>query len=115
MKLLPFLITNLLATKEPRKPNVIILLIDDVGVGDLSVNSKNGKIITPNLDKLAKGGVRYFDGHSGSSRCAPSRYNLMNGRYNFKDKHSSIATMRVGTPHLGSMFKKNGYKTAMIG
>jgi arylsulfatase A len=98
MKILPFLVTNLFA-KE--KPNVIILITDDMGIGDLSVYNKNGKILTPNIDKLAEGGVRFLDAHSGSSRCAPSRYNLMNGRYNLNESSPSKVNMRTGTPHLG--------------
>merc|ERR1712050_78940 len=71
---------------------------------------------TPNIDELARSGVNLLDGHSGSSRCAPSRYSLMTGRYVFREKKPlGVAVMKRGTPHLGTLFKKNGYKTAMIG
>ena len=73
-----------------RKPNVILLLTDDMGIGDIRFNNKNGKIKTPNLDELARTGVNFLDGHSGSSRCAPSRYNLMTGRYIFDSQQVCI-------------------------
>merc|ERR1711972_797821 len=86
-----------------------------MGIGDISFNNKLGKIRTPNIDALAESGVNFLDGHSASSRCAPSRYSLMTGRYIFNDKRPDIANMKAKTPHLGTLFKKNGYKTAMIG
>merc|ERR1712050_179450 len=98
------------------KPNVIVFITDDMGIGDISFNNKLGKIKTPNIDELARSGVNFLDGHSGSSRCAPSRYSLMTGRYVFREKKPlGVAVMKRGTPHLGTLFKKNGYKTAMIG
>ena len=80
------ILSGLVTTEDLRKPNVILLLTDDMGIGDISFNNKNGKIKTPNLDILARTGVNFLDGHSGSSRCAPSRYNLMTGRYLFNSE-----------------------------
>ena len=84
-------------------------------LGDLSVNNQFGKISTPNIDALARGGVNFLDGHSGSSRCAPSRYTLMTGRYLFNSHQADVAKMDVGTPHLGRLFKRANYRTAIIG
>jgi len=97
------------------RPNVILFLTDDMGIGDLGFNNQFSKINTPNLDELARGGVNFLDGHSGSSRCAPSRYNLMTGRYIFNEAQADIAKMLVGTPHLGTFFKRANYRTAIIG
>ena len=73
--------------------------------GDLSVNNQFGKIDTPNIDALARGGVNFLDGHSGSSRCSPSRYTLMTGRYLFNSVEAKVAEVQEGTPHLGTLFK----------
>ena len=76
LKLLP--IKNI---KTSIKPNVIILLSDDVGIGDLEVYNSKSKIKTPNLTRMAKNGFRFLDAHSASSKCSPSRYMLLTGRY----------------------------------
>jgi arylsulfatase A len=109
------------------RPNVILLLTDDFGVGDFQVNQARAKVPTPNIDRLGTEGVNFKvfqriktfvkflkDAHSGSSRCAPSRYMLMTGRYSLEDKKERII-LPDREPHLGSMFKKAGYKTAIFG
>ena len=60
-------------------PNIIFILADDLGKGDLSLNK--GHVATPNIDRLAKEGLRFTDAHTTSSVCTPSRYSLMTGRY----------------------------------
>ena len=55
----------------PKRPNVIILLADDMGMGDISLNNANGKIKTPNIDKLGKEGINFLDAHSASTKCSP--------------------------------------------
>ena len=67
--------------KSSIKPNVIILLSDDVGVGDIEVYNSKSKIKTPHLNRMAKNGFRFLDAHSASSKCSPSRYMLLTGRY----------------------------------
>jgi arylsulfatase A-like enzyme len=67
---------------EPFKPNIVYILADDLGYGDVQcLNPDRGKIKTPNLDKLASQGMTFTDAHSGSSVCSPTRYGLLTGRY----------------------------------
>ena len=96
-----------------KQPNVIVLLTDDFGIGDFRIYNKHSKVPTPNIDRLGHEGVKFLDGHSGSSRCSPSRYMLMTGRYSLE--LSSGRRINQGTPHLGEMFKKNGYHTSIFG
>ena len=63
------------------RPNVVILLADDLGYGEVSCLNPEGKIPTPNLDQLAKDGMTFTDAHSGSSVCTLTRYGLLTGRY----------------------------------
>jgi len=97
-----------------QRPNVILLLADDFGVGSFQVNQANAPVPTPNIDRLGNEGVNFKDAHSGSSRCSPSRYMLMTGRYSMEDKRER--KIEVGRePHLGSMLKKAGYTTSIFG
>jgi arylsulfatase A len=72
------------AMQKPKvsRPNIVVILADDMGYGELQcLNPKRGKIKTPQLDSIAKGGMIFTDGHSGSAVCTPTRYGLMTGRY----------------------------------
>lgn len=101
-------------------PNVLVLYADDLGFGDLSGQNADSKIPTPNLDRLAKSGTRFLDGHSSSGICTPSRYALLTGRHHWRDFHgivnalgkSVFAEERVTLPE---MLKSKGYATACIG
>ncbi|MEI6686761.1 MAG: sulfatase-like hydrolase/transferase, partial [Planctomycetota bacterium] len=63
------------------KPNILIILADDLGYGDVQCNNPTrGKIKTPNIDNLAAQGMRFTDAHSSSGVCSPSRYALLTGR-----------------------------------
>lgn len=69
------------------RPNVIVLLADDLGYGDLGCYGANPRHIrTPNMDRLAREGIRFTDGHSAASVCTPSRYSLLTGEYPFRTK-----------------------------
>lgn len=92
---------------------MIVLITDDFGIGDFSIYNKNSKVPTPNIDRLGHEGVKFLDGHSGSSRCAPSRYMLMTGRYSLQD--SPARKLHFGTPHMAEMFKRTGYQTGIFG
>ena len=63
------------------KPNIILIYTDDQGYGDFSLLNKESKFKTPNLDRLAKEGMVFTDGHSSDTVCTPSRYGLLTGRY----------------------------------
>lgn len=103
-----------------KKPNVIYIYADDLGYGDLSCYGAT-KIHTPNLDKLAKMGVRFTNGNSTSATCTPSRYALMTGQYPWRKQGTGIlpgdAALIIPTNKttLPGVFKKAGYKTAIVG
>ena len=65
------------------KPNIVVIYVDDLGYGDLSCYGAT-EVNTPNVDKLAKGGVQFTDGHCSAATCTPSRYSLLTGRYAFR-------------------------------
>ena len=62
------------------RPNIVVILCDDLGYGDLGCYNRDSKIPTPHLDRLASEGLRLVDAHSSSGICTPSRYALLTGR-----------------------------------
>ncbi|MBL8229413.1 MAG: arylsulfatase [Bryobacterales bacterium] len=102
------------------RPNIIFILADDIGYGDLSCYGAT-KVKTPNVDKLAARGVRFTDGHSCSATCTPTRYGLMTGQYPWRKKGTGIlpgdAAMIIepGSTTLPSMLKRAGYSTGVVG
>ncbi|MDC3307398.1 sulfatase-like hydrolase/transferase, partial [bacterium] len=70
----------------PERPNVVIILADDLGIGDVSPTSSTCKIKTPNLAAMAAGGMTFTDAHSTSAVCTPTRYGLLTGRYNWRSR-----------------------------
>ena len=104
------------------KPNIIYILCDDLGYGDVKCLNPDGKIATPNMDRLAKGGMIFTDAHSGSSVCTPTRYGVMTGRYAWRTRlHSGVLgglsphLIAPGRETVASLLKKNGYHTTCIG
>lgn len=105
------------------KPNFIIILADDLGYGDVQCNNlQQGRIPTPNLDKLASQGMRFTDGHSSSGVCSPSRYTLLTGRYHWRTRLQNGIVSVFGDPlitpgrlTIGGLARQNGYHTACIG
>jgi len=102
------------------KPNVIIILADDIGYGDLSCNGEP-TIHTPNVEKVAKSGVRFTDAHSVAATSTPSRYSLLTGHYAWRRTDTNIAAGNAGMiirPEqytMADLFRDNGYNTAAIG
>lgn len=104
------------------KPNLIVVLADDLGWGDVSCNHPESKIATPNLDRIAREGIRFTDAHTSSGVCTPSRYSLLTGRYHWRThlqkgvlggfSRPLISADRVT---LASFLKGQGYHTACIG
>jgi arylsulfatase A len=104
------------------KPNIIFILCDDLGYGDVKCLNPEGKIATPGFDRLAKEGMIFTDAHSGSSVCTPTRYGVMTGRYAWRTKLQSgvlgglsprlIEQGRLTVP---SMLKAQGYSTHCVG
>src|SRR3954463_5589783 len=79
---------RLYAQAQP-KPNIVLIYADDVGYGDLSCYGAS-RVKTPNLDKLAAGGMRFTNAHSSSSTCTPSRYSLLTGEYAWRKKGTGV-------------------------
>src|SRR5664279_3321984 len=88
---LGFLTQNCFAQKPVEKPNVVFIYADDIGYGDLSCNGAK-TIKTPNVELLAKQGVRFTNMHSSAATCTPSRYSLLTGEYAWRHKGTEIAT-----------------------
>src|SRR5262245_48618986 len=97
-------------------PNVVVILADDVGYGDLGCYGAT-KVKTPNLDTLAARGLRFTDAHSPSSMCSPTRYALLTGRYAWRNPPtargvlSGVAPLCIapGSYTLPAMLRKQGY------
>jgi arylsulfatase A len=107
---------------QDRKPNIIFILADDLGYGDIRVNNPDSKIPTPNIDRLASQGIRFTDAHSPSSVCTPTRYGILTGRYSWRSR-LPVGVLHGYSPSLiekerttvASFLKKNGYTTAVTG
>jgi arylsulfatase A len=104
------------------KPNMIFILCDDLGYGDVKCLNPGGKIATPHLDGMAARGMIFSDAHSSSSVCSPTRYGVMTGRYNWRTKLQqsvlgglSPRLIEPGRMTVASMLKENGYATACVG
>lgn len=108
------------AADGKRPPNVILIIADDLGYGDVSCNGQ-GKIQTPNIDKLAAQGVRLTSGYAPASTCTPTRYSMMTGEYPWRQKGTGIlpgdAALIISPARntLPRIFKNAGYTTAAIG
>ena len=117
-----FIAGDNLVAKDGNKPNILLILTDDLGSGDLQCYNKNSKIPTPNLNKLAESGIRFTDAHSPSTVCTPSRYSLLTGRMQFRTGMKGVFT-GAGGPclieesrlTLPQMLKEKGYATACVG
>lgn len=110
------------ADASQEKPNIVYILADDLGYGDVTCLNPGGKIPTPHLDRLATQGMIFSDAHSSSSVCTPSRYNLLTGRHAWRTRLQKgvlggwgrplISATRLTVPRL---LKENGYTTVCIG
>ena len=128
------LATNLLATNRvnanelrPKtnnaaKPNIVVILADDLGYGDVKPNNSKSKIPTPAFDRLAKEGVNFTDAHSGSGVCTPTRYGLVCGRYAWRTHLKRGVLGGYSNPLIASdqqtiatVLKSAGYRTACVG
>lgn len=114
-------IANLGATPQDA-PNIIYVLCDDLGYGDVKCLNPQGKIATPNMDALAAKGMTFTDAHSSSSVCTPTRYGIMTGRYNWRTKLQNGVlgglSPRLIEPDrltVAQLLKNQGYHTACIG
>jgi arylsulfatase A len=128
MKYLFFIFfATLSATAQTKKvaikaPNIIYILADDLGYGDLKCFNPDSKIPTPNLDNMAKNGIKFTDAHTSSAVCTPTRYGILTGRYNWRSSlKSSVLSgyskslIKQEQTTIAEMLKTQGYSTAYIG
>ena len=103
-------------------PNIVFILADDQGFGDVTALNSESKIPTPNIDRIANEGMIFTDGHSSSSVCTPTRYSILTGRYHWRTRLQkgvlggfSKPLISRGRLTVASLLKKHGYSTACIG
>lgn len=110
------------APANKSKPNIVFILADDLGYGDVHcLNPKRGKIPTPNIDRFASQAVTFTESHSGSAVCSPTRYGVLTGRYSWRVLTRGIVGL-YGTPLITpdrltvpGMLSRNGYHTGAVG
>ncbi len=132
---LPFAVLALATLVAPAfaqdlsRPNIILMMADDMGMGDTSAyqdftgNSDGDQLHTPQMERLARMGIRFTDAHTPSSRCSPTRYGLLTGRYPWRNrlKHWVLfgsqgdPMIEADRPTIASMLRDSGYRTALFG
>ncbi len=119
---LAFLSAPIAASAAASKPNIVYILCDDLGYGDVRVFNPRGKIATPHMDRLAGEGMIFTDAHSSSSVCTPTRYGVLTGRYNWRSRLQSGVLgglsprlIEPGRVTVASFLKEHGYFTACVG
>ncbi|MFT5466079.1 MAG: arylsulfatase A [Verrucomicrobiales bacterium] len=111
------------AAGDALRPNILLILADDMGYGDVTVLNPDSRIPTPNLDQLAKEGLTFTDAHSSGSYCVPSRYGLLTGRYMWRTRLGSGGNLAnlAGTliepdrKTLADVLRDEGYNTGLVG
>ncbi len=108
--------------KQEQKPNIVFILADDLGYGDVSSFNEQSKIQTVNIDRLASEGMKFTDAHTSSAVCSPTRYGILTGRYNWRStlKKNVLygfdkALISEDRKTIGKFLQENGYATAGIG
>jgi len=107
---------------KSQRPGIVYILADDLGIGDVRTFNSNGKIATPNMDRLAAEGMKFTDAHSGSAVCTPTRYGILTGRYAWRTRLDSgvlwgysMPLISKGRMTVASMLQQRGYNTGCIG
>lgn len=105
-----------------KKPNVIVILADDMGYGDVQSLNPHSKIPTPYLDGMARSGMRFLDAHSPSAVCTPTRYGLITGRYCWRTSLKrgvlngySKSLIDPNRFTIADLFENEGYQTGIVG
>ncbi len=121
--------TSLIAADVSTQPNIILMMADDMGMGDTSAfqdftgNADSVQLHTPNMERLACMGVRFTDAHTPSSRCTPTRYGLLTGRYPWRSRMKwwvlfgaqGDPMIEPGRPTIASLLRDQSYATGMVG
>ncbi|MDG1872883.1 MAG: arylsulfatase [Mariniblastus sp.] len=117
---LPLAFVAIIAANDP--PNIVVILADDLGFGDVTPNNPDSKIPTPSFERLAKEGVNFTDAHSGSGVCTPTRYGLVCGKYCWRTQLKRGVLNGFSKPlideeqqTIAGILKAAGYRTACIG
>lgn len=107
---------------ESRPPNLIVILADDLGYGDVGCDNAGAKVPTPRIDRLARVGIRFTDAHSPAAVCTPSRYGILTGRYGWRSRLKRGVLMGFDPPliepgrlTLPALLRDRGYVTAAVG
>jgi arylsulfatase A-like enzyme len=101
-------------------PNIVLIYADDLGYGDVSAYGAKS-VSTPNIDRLAQGGLRFTDAHSAAATCTPSRYALLTGEYAFRKPGTGVLPgnaaliIEPGRTTLPSLLRSAGYSTGVVG
>ena len=110
------------ASAQVTKPNIVLILADDLGWGDIQSNNPDSAMTTPHIDSIAAAGIRFSDAHSPSGSCTPTRYGLLTGRYPWRSwLQTGVANewdrplIAPGLPTLGTLLQAHGYRTAAVG
>ncbi len=111
------------APSETLRPNIVFILADDMGYGDVAGLNRDSRIPTPNLDQLAKESLVFTDAHSAGSYCVPSRYGLLTGRYMWRTRLGSGgnlanfggALIEPGRKTIADLLRGAGYFTGLVG
>ena len=85
---------------DTRKPNILLILVDDMGYGDPQCFNPTSRIKTPGIDRLAREGMMFRDAHAPHATCIGSRYGLLTGRYPVRDRYTSIKPDKITLPKL---------------
>ena len=111
-----------LAPRSATVPNILLILTDDLGYGDVSAYNDQARVTTRNLDALAAEGMRFIDAHSPSTVCTPTRYSILTGQMAFRTGMTGVFTGVEGpclinqdTLTLPQMLQDSGYTTALFG
>ncbi len=110
------------ASASADEPNIVVVLADDLGYGDVAVNNPDSPVPTPNVDRIASEGMRFTDGHSSAAVCTPTRYTLLTGRYSWRTRLKSGVLGGYSAPLIGSdratiasVLREEGYHTGVVG
>lgn len=107
---------------DPVKPNIVFILADDVGWGDLKCYNPQSKIPSPNIDRMAREGMRFTDAHTPAALCAPTRYTLVTGNYTWRGRSpggtwgwNAAPQFLPGQKSVGHLLQQSGYRTGLFG
>ena len=104
------------------RPNILFILADDVGWGDIRANNPNGQVSLPSIERLANEGINFTDAHTSAAKCAPSRYSIITGNYQWRGRlawgtweYKGGSQITPGQETLADLLKRAGYATAFVG